>query len=193
MDSDFEIKFSETNYTHHWKNMFKKVNDQIFQKLATRSKIGFTVMVKINLRVSILIYRGLRYIIRMCCSELYQRCYKTCFRRICRKKNKFGRSSCTSASSCDRTRKQTVQPQQTHWHPQLLSKGTHFLHLHWSFTDSKAILAVQKRVLRPFRHKFFSKFKLQPTVIFVNVLFLSGWYKNCVLDCWWMWSKASRI
>ena len=57
MDSEFEIKFSETNYTHHWKNMFKKVNDQIFQKLATRSKIGFTVMVKINLRVSTLIYR----------------------------------------------------------------------------------------------------------------------------------------
>ena len=52
MDSDFEINFSETNYTHHWKNMFKKVNDQIFQKLATRSKIGFMVMVKINLRVS---------------------------------------------------------------------------------------------------------------------------------------------
>ena len=44
------------NYTHHWKSMFKKANDRIFQKLATRSKIGFTVMVKTNLRVSFTIY-----------------------------------------------------------------------------------------------------------------------------------------
>ena len=190
MDSEFELKFSETNYTHHWKNMFKKVNDQIFQKLATRSKIGFTVMVKINLRVSTLIYRWptLRCIIRMCCSELYQRCNKTCFRRICRKKNKFGRSSCTSASSCDRTRKQTVQPQQTHWHPQLLSKGTHFSHIHWSYTDSETIFAVQKQALRPFRRKFF---QIQASTD--RYTCKSDWYNNCVLDCWWMWSKASRI
>ena len=45
------------NYTHHWKSMFKKANDQIFQKLATRSKIGFTVMAKTNLRVSFTKYR----------------------------------------------------------------------------------------------------------------------------------------
>ena len=38
--------------------MFKKANDQIFQKLATISKIGFTAMVKINLRVSFIVYRG---------------------------------------------------------------------------------------------------------------------------------------
>ena len=51
------------NYTHHWKSMFKKANDQIFQKLATISKIGFMVMVKINLRVSFIVYmnRNIQY------------------------------------------------------------------------------------------------------------------------------------
>ena len=62
LDWDLGMKYLGINYIHHWKSMFKKVNDQIFQKLATRSKIGFTVMVKINLKVSIYRRSHIRFI-----------------------------------------------------------------------------------------------------------------------------------